>query len=307
MLIHRRLLRILDSRRTDPREIIDPWPRSRLVAMALVVLPYGRVRDAAAEPGSKSRTLVRSESRPPPTSPASSRSKPSFLHDDRASSAEPAPVAGPGGRLLARRQDTWPPPARIRTDRRPRPEQRAQIRAPARRPRRRRDLPGLQPRRLDPGLRRLRHGPSGLWDLATGRLRSGATAGSFPVGLRDCLQPPTAGPSPRPARTRTIRLWDVASSGQSIATRSTGPTSAIRALAFSPDGRTLASAGADRVATLWDLVRQGLTRSARPGRSQGDDPRPRLQLPTAGPSPPPARKARSSSGILKTRAASGPA
>ena len=73
--------------------------------------------------------------------------------------------------------------------------------------------------------------------------------------------PPTAQRSPPPARTRTIKVWDVAD-GNAAATLS-GHATGVKDVAFAPDGRSLASVGGQYRGTpvaevfVWDAgVRQ---------------------------------------------------
>ena len=57
---------------------------------------------------------------------------------------------------------------------------------------------------------------------------------------------------PRPAADKTAKVWD-ATSGQELLTLS-GHTDRVNGVAFSPDGRRLATASADKTAKVWDAT-----------------------------------------------------
>jgi WD40 repeat protein len=61
---------------------------------------------------------------------------------------------------------------------------------------------------------------------------------------------------------KRVRLWDL--TGETFKPKAVleGHTDEVRSLAFSPDGRTLAAAGADRTVHLWDLTKHPPQRSA---------------------------------------------
>jgi len=242
MLIHRRLLRILDGHRTVHERLSGP-ATAALFGMALVVLPYGHPRDAAAD---LAPATPDARGRAAPDEPRLFALGASVLQDDRASSAgKPrspvlAVACSPDGRTLATAGE----------------DSAIVLRDPT---------TGLARTRLEghaDAVTCLAFSPDGstlasagydrtvrLWDPATGRARATLTGHSqwiFAVAFS-----PDGRTLASAGSDRTIRLWDLAS-GRPSATLE-GPGSAIRALAFSPDGKTLASAGADRVATLWDL------------------------------------------------------
>ena len=63
----------------------------------------------------------------------------------------------------------------------------------------------------------------------------------------------TARPWPAAAGDDTIRLWDVAT-GRPIGNPLTGHTDQVLSVAFSPDGKTLASGSVDDTVRLWDVA-----------------------------------------------------
>jgi parallel beta-helix repeat protein len=107
-----------------------------------------------------------------------------------------------------------------------------------------------------------------LWDVATGRevrTLSGHTSGVTSVAFSpdgrllasgSCGQPLTQFPW---CAQGEIRLWDVAS-GSEVRTL-TGHTGSVNSVAFSPDGRLLASGSGDETIKLWDVASGSLVRT----------------------------------------------
>ena len=102
-----------------------------------------------------------------------------------------------------------------------------------------------------------------VWDLTTGRVRRTFQVGAY-YDAKVALSPDgrllAAAVSPllvkgdlkmsAPGRDTTIRIWEIATKREVL--RLEPNSSAVRSLAFSPDGKTLVTGMADTTVFLWD-------------------------------------------------------
>ncbi|MBD0742432.1 helix-turn-helix domain-containing protein [Streptomyces sp. CBMA152] len=94
-----------------------------------------------------------------------------------------------------------------------------------------------------------------LWDVATGRVRTAFTTSCDGSGPRFSLAHIVFTPDGRTLAIgdgKQVRLWDVATGRRRAVL--TGHAETVRDIAFSPDGRTMATAGNDLTVRLWDVA-----------------------------------------------------